>query len=412
MSESNAGSSVHELVQQREQLTAWLARLDEVAAHAPDRVAGRVRGDYEERLRQVNQDLSEHRGEIERDLERLRGELAEAEQRRAQAADALEEVRLRHTIGELDDRAWDKARPDLERDVAAADEAVAHARGEADRLQSLAADIAGADERAAAPAAEPEPEPELPPLPEIPADAADDLPLAATDEEIAGPAADGETSGPAAADELPPPRLADEIEDEWEPELPEMDAEELAPEPEAAPDLPPPPATEPAHDADARREAEQASADEWDPFGGDFGETPPMGDTTEDLPWLEGIGDGSTPWTPPGAENDASGLEFLKDIDAAIQQPAADADGGDLAPDDLAFLEELDRAIGGAPARGGGPAASPPPPPPSLSPTPPAGAAEGGEGGKRNRAEPLLCRECGAINEPHAWYCEICGSEL
>jgi uncharacterized OB-fold protein len=27
-------------------------------------------------------------------------------------------------------------------------------------------------------------------------------------------------------------------------------------------------------------------------------------------------------------------------------------------------------------------------------------------------SEPLLCKECGAINEPHSWYCEICGSEL
>jgi hypothetical protein len=25
---------------------------------------------------------------------------------------------------------------------------------------------------------------------------------------------------------------------------------------------------------------------------------------------------------------------------------------------------------------------------------------------------PLLYRECRASNEPHSWYCEICGSEL
>ncbi|HEU0016131.1 MAG TPA: hypothetical protein VFQ45_20805 [Longimicrobium sp.] len=387
MSESNAGSPVHELIQQREQLTAWLARLDEVAAHAPDRVAGRVRGDYEERLRRVNQDLGEHRGEIERDLERLRGELAEAEQRRAQAADALEEVRLRHTIGELDDRAWDKARPELERDVSAADEALAHTRGETERLHALATEIAAGEQAAAPPAAEPEPEP----LPEIPATPpADEVPAAV-------------------ADELPPPALPDEIEAEWEPELPEMDAEELAPGPDATLEAPSPPA-EPAQDVDARREAEHASADEWDPFTG-VAEGTGLGDAEEDLPWLEGIGDGSTPWTPPAsADEDDSGLEFLKDIDAAIQEPAAEPDAAELAPDDLAFLEELDRAIGSSPAKGGG-AATPPPPPPQLSPSPPAAGADAGAG-KPNRAEPLLCRECGAINEPHAWYCEICGSEL
>jgi uncharacterized OB-fold protein len=29
-----------------------------------------------------------------------------------------------------------------------------------------------------------------------------------------------------------------------------------------------------------------------------------------------------------------------------------------------------------------------------------------------DRAGMLLCKECGAINEPQLWYCEICGSEL
>ncbi|HEX5870518.1 MAG TPA: zinc finger protein, partial [Longimicrobium sp.] len=48
------------------------------------------------------------------------------------------------------------------------------------------------------------------------------------------------------------------------------------------------------------------------------------------------------------------------------------------------------------------------PPPAQPAATPPAPAAAGGAA----RAEPLLCTECGAINEPHSWYCEICGSEL
>jgi hypothetical protein len=26
--------------------------------------------------------------------------------------------------------------------------------------------------------------------------------------------------------------------------------------------------------------------------------------------------------------------------------------------------------------------------------------------------EPIVCKECGAINEPYAWYCEICGTGL
>jgi ribosomal protein L40E len=37
---------------------------------------------------------------------------------------------------------------------------------------------------------------------------------------------------------------------------------------------------------------------------------------------------------------------------------------------------------------------------------------EGTQEQPRKRGEALLCKECGAINEPQAWYCEICGSEL
>ena len=93
---------------------------------------------------------------------------------------------------------------------------------------------------------------------------------------------------------------------------------------------------------------------------------------------------------------------FLREIEESTRPPAQPA-SGDLGADDLAFLEELDRAIGSSPSAGA--AKSPTPPP-----TPPAAATPAAASG--SKAEPLLCKECGAINEPHAWYCEICGSEL
>jgi hypothetical protein len=387
MSEPIPGATVHDLIRQREQLTGWIARLDEVGGQASTRAAERIRADYVARLRRVNESLSAHRGEIEADLERFRGALAQAEELRLSAADEMDEASLRHLIGELDESAWNAARPDLEARVREADDAVAQAREEVERLETLAADIASAEHAAAA-------------LAEAPASPAEPEPAAAAAEWE--PALEGE---PAPAE--PPASAFDrEATADFEPDLPD-DARTVddVPAPAAAAETtfeaPPP--------ADVRDAADAVSADEWDPFGNEFGAEPKPGDAEEDLPWLEGIDQSSAPvgdaagWTPPPAGSD-EGLDFLREIEESTR-PAAEPAAADLGADDLAFLEELDRAIGSGPAGSGRASKSPPPAQPAAPP--PAAAAGSGA-----RAEPLLCKECGAINEPHSWYCEICGSEL
>ncbi|HEX6909993.1 MAG TPA: hypothetical protein VF142_06350 [Longimicrobium sp.] len=375
MSDSNpAGAVVPDLIRLREQLTGWIARLDEVGPQASSRVAERVRADYVDRLRRVNEDLASHRGEIEADLAGFRAALAEAEEMRGRAADELDELSLRHLIGELDEGAWDEARPSLERRVADADDAVSRARAEVEHLERLAADIAGAAETPAAP----------PPLPSLdePTPSAGSIasheppPLPGADEPAAPAPEEPESSfgEPEAAAQPEPQPSIFSAADEFEPDLPSE------PEPRAEAAAPAADATLEAPPADAREAAEAASGDEWDPFGSEFTPEPKQGDAEEDLPWLEGIDEAARGWTPPAA---------------------------DLGADDLAFLEELDRAIGSSAASGGAKSSTPPPAQPAG--TPPAAPASGSGGA---RAEPLLCKECGAINEPHSWYCEICGSEL
>ncbi|HEX6367501.1 MAG TPA: hypothetical protein VF006_01135 [Longimicrobium sp.] len=389
MSEQIPGATVHDLIRQREQLTGWIARLDEVGGQASTRAADRIRADYADRLRRVNESLSAHRGEIEADLQRFRGALEQAEQHRLAAADEMDEASLRHLIGELDEAAWNAARPDLEARVREAEDAVAEARAEVERLETLAADIASAEAaasaaEAAAPAfAEPEPEPA----------AAEPEPAAAEPEPEAAAA---ETAGGP---------FDREATADFEPELPDDDLPSL--DDVAAPaaaettfEAPPP--------ADVRQAADAVSTDEWDPFGSEFGTEPKQGDAEEDLPWLEGIDQAATGagggWTPPAAGAD-EGLDFLREIEESTRPAAEPPASADLGADDLAFLEELDRAIGSGPASGGRGNKTPPAQPAA---TPPAAAAAG----PNARAEPLLCKECGAINEPHSWYCEICGSEL
>ncbi|HEV7590026.1 MAG TPA: hypothetical protein VGO40_18055 [Longimicrobium sp.] len=404
-----AGDGVHELVRQRDQLRAWIAKLDEVQAGAPSRVTQRVRADYEDRLRRVTGDLSAHGEEIRRGLDEQREQLAAAEERRAHAGDALEETRLRHLIGELDEGAWDEARQPLEAEAAAADEAVAQARAEVDRLSTLSTEIAG-DDAARAEADEGEAEP---------AASADG------DEPTMGAAEDEDASETAASTGSHAAGGAPEDEPEWG-AAPRAAAAEEEPDGVSGEDLAAwiteVEAEVTSSEATAPREDE--SAEGWDPFPTEFGggqaspATQP-GDAARELPWLdslEGAAAAGGKWAaPPEGEDE---LAFLENLDAP--PPAADAaPAADLAEDDLAFLEELDRAISGGTQRPGAPAtpAAPTGDAPGLGsfvggsgdgPGEPADITEDGP----KRGEALLCKECGAINEPQAWYCEICGSEL
>jgi hypothetical protein len=337
-------------------------------------VTERVRADYQDRLRRVTEDLSAHGEEIRRALDEVRGQLGEAEERRGHAADALEETRLRHLIGELDEGAWDQARQPLEAESAAAEQAVERARAEVERLSSLSAEIEAGSRQA-----EPEPEPEP----------------AATARAEAAPEAEPQAEEPAPA--------AEPEEDDSEP----LSGEDLAAwisevEAEVTTTVPKPP---PASD--------ETTAEGWDPFPSEFGggqaspATQP-GDAEQELPWLD-----SLEQSTPAAQEEGDDLAFLDNLETGAPAEQA-APAADLAEDDLAFLEELDRAISGGSAR----AAAPQPPAPTLG-----GDYSGGSGdaigpsaaegeGERKQGEALLCKECGAINEPQAWYCEICGSEL
>jgi len=440
---TNAADGVHELVSQRDQLRAWIAKLDEVQTGAPSRVAQRVRADYEDRLRRVTEELGAHAEEVQRQLESLRGQLADAETRHAEAEDALEEQRLRHLIGELDAAEWDRARASLEADVSGAADALARTRGEVERLSLLSGEIGGGAASAEAAGeqggetaelggdddegdadAEPLPvfayapdddEPRDEPIGDDEADQA----VAALDlggdepQSEAAPAGPGDGTG----DALPVSgeELAAWIS-EVEAESTVQDARPAEPEEPAAAE---PPASE------AAAGTADADAEGWDPFANEFGGAPANpttqpGDAAQDLPWLDSLEGGAAGrWSAP-AQGEGDELAFLEQLEPAAPPAAEEPAASDLAADDLAFLEELDRAISGGTNR--------PAQPQGAAPADPAGLGNGFAGGSgdgslagagestqeqpRKRGEALLCKECGAINEPQAWYCEICGSEL
>lgn len=459
--ENGSGSDhVHALVGQREQLRAWIAKLDEVQTGAPSHVAGRIRADYQDRLRRVTEELSAHGEEIQRQLQALRDQLALAEERRTHAADALEETRLRHLIGELDEAAWDQARGPLEEEVSAADQALGAARGEVEHLGTLAGEIAGAASAEEPASGEPaagagfdggagvgfddddagyDDEPvelpfyaaEEPPPAGGADDAADDADAGDSWEpelEMAGPA--GDAGGAADGDDGGIPGAGPVSGEELAAWISEVEAESTSGGSDVLGlgDV----EMEPVEGAEAAPASDRGApsaedVDGWDPFSNEFGGSPASpatqpGDATQDLPWLDGLQGGAAgKWAEP-AGGEADDLAFLDNLDAPASGAGAPP-AADLAADDLAFLEELDRAISGGAQRGPGGAAPASSPPselgsgfvggsgggPGVSPPTP---AEGTQEQPRKRGEALLCKECGAINEPQAWYCEICGSEL
>ena len=185
----------------------------------------------------------------------------------------------------------------------------------------------------------------------------------------AGPEPSAEDAAPAVQAETESPAAAETEQPEW------MSEPATEPDPESEPRaaeafLPP-------------RDTSDDTIPEFTPFAQDDRANAAAADDDlgVDLSWLEDVEQVSTSAELSGGA------------------AAAPADEEDSSADDLAFLEELDRAISASPAAGGAgsPSAAVPDPDRTLDP---------------DRAGMLLCKECGAINEPQLWYCEICGSEL
>jgi hypothetical protein len=166
---NGSGARVRELVAERDRLRAWIDRLDSLDDATPQHIATRVRSDYGERLEGITAELTEHVQAVRDDLKEARERLASAEEGHREAMDRLEEVRLRHRIGELDADSWEEQRPALEATRDEADEARAGVAAEVETLEALLVEIETPPE-APAPAAPAEetPQPEAEPTKDEP----------------------------------------------------------------------------------------------------------------------------------------------------------------------------------------------------------------------------------------------------
>lgn len=129
------------LISQRAQLQSWLDQLAEKASNAPAHVVERVRTDYQQRLDGVTDQLTGHLAGLQDSLTSLQTDLTEVESRSGKARDELEEARLRHMIGEIEDGDWAKREPDLARALSDAEEERQMIAEEVQRLSDLVREI-------------------------------------------------------------------------------------------------------------------------------------------------------------------------------------------------------------------------------------------------------------------------------
>lgn len=140
-SSSVVPDGVRELLEQRSTYRRWLERLDEVGADYRPAVAERVRGDYEDRLAGVAQELDGHRHELESSAKRRRDHLEELSGAFEARSAELEEAELRFQVGEFDDGTWEKMRTELNEGLEEIESELADARAAVDELEQILGEL-------------------------------------------------------------------------------------------------------------------------------------------------------------------------------------------------------------------------------------------------------------------------------
>jgi hypothetical protein len=117
MTKTDTQATIEELLEQRAQYEAWLAKLDASGDKAPPAVRQRIRGDYEARLQSVLEQLRSRGNAIGEELERHHATQAQLDRERRAAEEALAEAEVRHSVGEYTEDEWRRVSEDSRREI-------------------------------------------------------------------------------------------------------------------------------------------------------------------------------------------------------------------------------------------------------------------------------------------------------
>ena len=149
---------IQQLLEERRQYEAWIARLNDSADATPGHVRARVRSDYEARLAAVTEELKAHAQSARQAIEEKRHLRGELQKKEALAQERLTETELRHAVGEYDQSQWGQVHKDVLAELVSVRE----------DLQSVEADIHKLEELDALVSHRPTPPPRAAPHPAEP----------------------------------------------------------------------------------------------------------------------------------------------------------------------------------------------------------------------------------------------------
>jgi hypothetical protein len=362
---AKSGDPIDRLLQERQQYTVWLARLDTTSDTASESVRAKIRSDYQARLDHVIEELRSHADDLVRELDRNRDSRGILITREDQAKEIMSEAELRHAVGEYGDDKWQQIRGEAQRNLVEIREQLSKVNDEIAELEKVQSMIA-----TPAVVEPPPPPPAPPPVPE---------PVAAA-------------PAPAPPPPAPePPKPADEEFKELSAVLDDAMSKVAGQVPPKAPEPPKPPAPGPGQTT-----------------------VRPAAATVRPIKPKEGTG---TPGRSLGfrsvkgdeVNSAVDELAFLKSVseDEKTGPSARRASGGNPRPPETL----------GAPRASPAPGAPAAPPPlttaaHTLEPAGPSGAELAGRPSIPTAQRTLKCGECGTMNRPTEWYCERCGAEL
>ena len=111
---SKARPDLKTLLEERQTVTQWLARLSQADDGASDLVRSKVRDDYETRLAAVSKQLEGFADELRASLSKETAKQASLSKKGESADTRLGEAKLRHDVGEYDDDRWNKIRSEIQ----------------------------------------------------------------------------------------------------------------------------------------------------------------------------------------------------------------------------------------------------------------------------------------------------------
>ncbi len=137
---NNAGQ-IPALIAERDRYQQWLDALESERGDIPDHIYERIAADYAARLENAVDTLRTHVGELEERLAERRAELAEVVESLASRNDELVEGRIRHQVGEYDDKRWASIEKELAAAIEEAKQRQAALEAEIRRLEGVLVEV-------------------------------------------------------------------------------------------------------------------------------------------------------------------------------------------------------------------------------------------------------------------------------